>query len=186
MRDPAVLRNVVTGCNLSNNIEMPKHFSQIFSSFLWYFWYLMNAKNGMCILEFRSIWVRSRNCGCLVTWFCYQLIAKPGNKTATVLLPHPYMNIQCHHYSMQKLFHILVGAFKTDFYCWTPRPCSPVKPSINPWKSCVSTHGTRCLLWSRTRPPNMKLSWHANVFHITGTLWEETISHWCIPLQNWQ
>ena len=29
-------------------------------------------------------WVRSRNCGCLVTWFCYQLIAKPGNKTATV------------------------------------------------------------------------------------------------------
>ena len=30
------------------------------------------------------MWVRSRNCGCLVTWFCYQLIAKPGNKTATV------------------------------------------------------------------------------------------------------
>ena len=29
-------------------------------------------------------WVRSRNCGCLVTWFCYQLIAKPGNKTAAV------------------------------------------------------------------------------------------------------
>ena len=35
------------------------------------------------------IWVRSRNCGCLVTWFCYQLIAKPGNKTATVLWPDP-------------------------------------------------------------------------------------------------
>ena len=32
-------------------------------------------------------WVRSRNCGCLVTWFCYQLIAKPGNKTATVSWP---------------------------------------------------------------------------------------------------
>ena len=30
------------------------------------------------------------NCGCLVTWFCYQLIAKPGNKTATVLWPDPY------------------------------------------------------------------------------------------------
>ena len=37
-----------------------------------------------------SIWVRSRNCGCLVTWFCYQLIAKPGNKTATVSWPEPY------------------------------------------------------------------------------------------------
>ena len=37
-----------------------------------------------------NIWVRSRNCGCLVTWFCYQLIAKPGNKTAAVSWPDPY------------------------------------------------------------------------------------------------
>ena len=37
------------------------------------------------------IWVRSRNCGCLVTWFCHQLIAKPGNKTAAVSWPDPYM-----------------------------------------------------------------------------------------------
>ena len=37
-----------------------------------------------------TIWVRSRNCGCLVTWFSYQLIAKPGNKTATVSWPDPY------------------------------------------------------------------------------------------------
>ena len=37
-----------------------------------------------------TIWVRSRNCGCLVTWFCYQLIAKPGNKTAAVSWPIPY------------------------------------------------------------------------------------------------
>ena len=36
------------------------------------------------------IWVRSRNCGCLVTWFCYHLIAKPGNKTAAVSWPDPY------------------------------------------------------------------------------------------------
>ena len=34
--------------------------------------------------------VRSQNYGCLVTWFCYQLIAKPGNKTATVPWPHRY------------------------------------------------------------------------------------------------
>ena len=37
-----------------------------------------------------DIWVRSRNCGCLVTWFCYQLIAKPGIKTAAVSWPDPY------------------------------------------------------------------------------------------------
>ena len=29
---------------------------------------------------------------CLVTWFCYQLIAKLGNKTATVSWPDPYRN----------------------------------------------------------------------------------------------
>ena len=33
---------------------------------------------------------RSLNCGWLVTWFCYQLIAKPGNKTDTVSWPDPY------------------------------------------------------------------------------------------------
>ena len=37
-----------------------------------------------------SIWVRSLNWGCLVTWFCYHLIAKPGNKTAPVPWPDPY------------------------------------------------------------------------------------------------
>ena len=36
-----------------------------------------------------SRWVRSQNCGCLVTWFCYQLIAKPGNETAAVPWPDP-------------------------------------------------------------------------------------------------
>ena len=30
------------------------------------------------------------NCGCIVTWFCYQMIAKPGNKTAIVPWPDPY------------------------------------------------------------------------------------------------
>ena len=35
-----------------------------------------------------NIWVRSRNCSCLVT--CYQLIAKPGNKTATVSWHYPH------------------------------------------------------------------------------------------------
>ena len=38
------------------------------------------------------IWVGSRKCCCLVTWFCYQLIAKPGNKTAlpSWLDPYPF------------------------------------------------------------------------------------------------
>ena len=38
------------------------------------------------------IWVRSRRCGCLITWFCYQLIAKSGNKTAAPSWPDPYIS----------------------------------------------------------------------------------------------
>ena len=33
---------------------------------------------------------RSQRCACLVTWFCYQMIAKPGNKTGPPLWPDPY------------------------------------------------------------------------------------------------
>ena len=40
---------------------------------------------------FISIWVRSQSCGCLVTWFCYHLIAKPGNKTASHSWPDLYL-----------------------------------------------------------------------------------------------
>ena len=40
-----------------------------------------------------SVWwwrtVRSWRCGCFVTWFCYQLMAKPGNKTAAPSWPDP-------------------------------------------------------------------------------------------------
>ena len=41
----------------------------------------------------KEIWIRSRRCGCLVTWFCYQLIAKPGNKTTAPSWPDPYSAI---------------------------------------------------------------------------------------------
>ena len=50
------------------------------------------------------IWVRSRNCGCLVTWFCYQLIAKPGNKTATVPWPDPYNYMKYSHFGLRDLY----------------------------------------------------------------------------------
>ena len=38
-------------------------------------------------------WVRSWNCGCLVTSFCYQMIVKPGNKSATVPWPDPLRSV---------------------------------------------------------------------------------------------
>ena len=53
-------------------------------------WHRLGSTSEGCL----NIWVRSWNCGCLVTWFCYQLIAKPGNKTAAVSWPHPYNVMQ--------------------------------------------------------------------------------------------
>ena len=43
-------------------------------------------------------WVRSQRCACLVTWFCYHLIAKPGNIRQPHLrdLTHIYFwKVQC-------------------------------------------------------------------------------------------
>ena len=60
--------------------------------YAWYWLHTCNSsivfnRESVIFVEFMNmynIWVRSRNCDCLVTWFCYQLIAKPGNKTAAV------------------------------------------------------------------------------------------------------
>ena len=85
------------------------------------------------------IWLRSRNCGCLVIWFCYQLTAKPGNKTVAVPWPDPYISI------MMFEGNILNG------FPWMSRsqciPCSvgiwpktsPQLPGVTWWldKSCI-------------------------------------------------
>ena len=42
---------------------------------------------------FKVMWVELWWCGSLVTWFCYAVIVKPGNKTAT-----PPWSDQCHIY----------------------------------------------------------------------------------------
>ena len=44
------------------------------------------------IVVYIYIWVRSSRCGCLVTWFCYHLIAKPGNKTGAPSWPRVHSN----------------------------------------------------------------------------------------------
>ena len=40
-----------------------------------------------------GISARSWRCGWLVTWFCYHLIAKLGDKTATPSWPEPYTSV---------------------------------------------------------------------------------------------
>ena len=72
------------------------------------------------ILGLFSIWVRSRNCGCVVTWSCYQLIARPGNKTATVSWPDPYKaeqglsQLERRHYTCDVFPHLLRPCFAID------------------------------------------------------------------------
>ena len=102
--------------------------------------------------EVKRIWVRSRSCGCLVTWFCYQLIAKPGNKTATVSWPDPIWtrndlflssiffcklhfiikqkNLSMESHSMAALIQVLFGKWflQPSHYLdpWWQRPWCPV------------------------------------------------------------
>ena len=45
----------------------------------------------ICTTLVLYMWVGSRNCGCLVAWFCYQFMAKPGSRTAAVPWPDPYV-----------------------------------------------------------------------------------------------
>ena len=47
------------------------------------------------IISVVNIWFRSWRCGCLVTWFCYQLRAKPGNKTTASLWPTHFDTCIC-------------------------------------------------------------------------------------------
>ena len=54
-------------------------------------------------------------CGCLVTWFCYQLIAKPGNKTATVSWSDPD-TFSCGIGRLEQNNHILPTTFKNIFF----------------------------------------------------------------------
>ena len=73
-------------CNMRQSACRCKTLTMVFFQIRWS--YILKISRIFVITE--CIWVRSRNCGCLVTWFCYQMIAKPGNKTAAVPGPDPY------------------------------------------------------------------------------------------------
>ena len=112
------------------------------------------------------IWVRSRNCGCLVIWFCYQLIAKPGNKTATVLWPDPYIYI----YLFIGFMHFAKHFNKFKWKQWrrlagthhflssrlsklSTEPHQTMHHGHSSWKHCTLPK----VFWSLTRPWISKL-----------------------------
>ena len=78
---------------------------------------------------YKCMWVRSWNCGCLVTWFSYQLIAKPGNKTATVPWPDPCtLSIK---YTTWHL-HLFRPSHTATFGCCWPFYRSPIWLRLQP------------------------------------------------------
>ena len=79
------------------SIDKPTNKPADFNSLARAVWQLVKSRANNIALYILSaggsitcVWVRSRNCVYLVTWFCYQSIAKPGKKTATVSWPDPY------------------------------------------------------------------------------------------------
>ena len=91
------------------------------------------------------IWVRSRMCGCLVTWFCYQLIAKPGNRTAATSWPYPYWSLHLLKYLFNYSCINLFISFNITVSCmlWSKLLNNHVyNPIIIPMFSVVSCSQT--------------------------------------------
>ena len=65
----------------------------------------------LCTSHCRALWVR-----CLVTKFCYQLIAKPGNKTATHLWSDPCAISWCNTCNMLCYREVQLYSFPDDLY----------------------------------------------------------------------
>ena len=102
------------------------------------------------------LWVRSRNCGCLVTWFCYQLIAKPGNKTAAVSWPDPYIDAKIYnpHVSFQ---YEKSGMFALQWPdCLKENTCSlgGARREITCWHQAEDSDVWCQQVISRLAPPN--------------------------------
>ena len=94
----------------------------------------------------KIIWVRSRNCGCLVTWFCYQLIAKPGNKTATVPWPDPNalvlwcLDSWLLYHEFREDWRLLSTGIFQICYIGTMKTCPGTSTMTLSWYICVNSN----------------------------------------------
>ena len=100
------------------------------------------------------IWVRSRNCGHLVTWFCYQLIAKPGNKTAAVPWPDPFNFLHLYYFVL--VYH-LIRCIKKQFGCQRFSPAECLNGSTLRWAKCSAFVFIHALRLSRLDKHNTLL-----------------------------
>ena len=139
-------------------------------------------QNGDETLKFKHIWVRSRNYGCLVTWFCYQLIAKPGNKTVAVSWPDPYNHI--FHYIGEILFVCLL-VFNIKGFLWNSKQHIPplyqklrmsyrgqMAPGQMKWYDIWQQNWS--FLWSHFSPksPNRDIIYCLSIWFYTTKAWD--------------
>ena len=91
------------------------------------------------------IWVRSRNCSCLVTWFCYQLIAKPDvtGQLQFRNLSHIYWDVLYPQMEMSCMWQpqYSLETLKTSFDISSGyQNCNPNNPFISVWIHVYGQH----------------------------------------------
>ena len=88
------------------------------------------------LLDRKFWWVRSWRCVCLVIWFCYHLIAKPGNKTAVPSWPDPdnvYSSVvikSLYDYNIIGRCESFLAATKQLYKWYFPSVCPSVRQSV--------------------------------------------------------
>ena len=113
----------------------------------------------------------SRRCGCLATWFCYHMIAKPGNKTAAPSWPDPFENIICEIAAIlswpqcgkKGLSSLLFAGIHDGSMSNHSLIRWPECTHLNTWEVTVPQAGSqqRCytVWWTLTGPWDFKKSW---------------------------
>ena len=107
--------------------------------------------------DWHLIWVWSWRCGCLVTWFCYQLIAKPGNMTAE----SPWLNPYCFCF-----VYVFFSPLNQSLKHWYETTAVRLTPFIHRVPIQLTIYAYACMC-------NMMTFCHGNVFCIIRPLlWE--------------
>ena len=110
-------------------------------------WYCLSY-TGIFSTWVKHTWVKSWSCGSLVTWFCYQLLAKPGNTTAAPSWPEPFykMFTQSALYQHIEIYLSLPAYNKTWHHQWSLASRSPVPlwlvGPLPPASHALYVHGT--------------------------------------------
>ena len=145
--------------------------------------------------KYKSTWIRSWRCGCLVTWFRYQMIAETGNKTAEPSWSDPYSDSEkCKKYfrSWQEISYIYAdfinslapGRYDNNFECVISEHMLQIK--------FMSTYCEIHISWMPEtafddEPTLVKvMAWcHQATSHYLSQCWPRSMSPYSITRPQW-